>query len=86
MEINNTMYKQILVPDKKNHSIEMPEKFFGKKVEVTVVEIADSTLDANPVPPFGKKIKANELFESFGMAPDFPSVEEIRTKAWPSKW
>jgi len=25
------IYKQILIPDKENHSIEMPEKFFGKK-------------------------------------------------------
>ncbi len=80
------MYKQILVPDKKNHSVEMPEEFFGKKVEVTVVEIVNPTSDMYPIPPLGKKVAVDELFESFGMAPDFPSIEEIRTKAWPSKW
>jgi hypothetical protein len=69
------MYKQILVPDKKNHSIEMPEKFFGKKVEVIVVELADATTDAQPIPPPGKNVAVDELFENFGAAPDFPSAE-----------
>jgi len=80
------MYKQILVPDKKNHSIEMPEKFFGKKVEVIVVELGNATSDAHPTPPVGKEVSVNELFENFGAAPDFSSVDEIRAKAWPSKW
>jgi hypothetical protein len=80
------MYKQVLIPDKKNHSIEMPEKFFGKKVEVTVKEIGEPALPAHPTPPAGKKINVHELFESFGDAPDFPTIEEIRDKAWPSKW
>jgi hypothetical protein len=38
-----------------------------------------------PLPP-GKKVTANELLERFGEAPDFPTIEEIRAKAWPSKW
>jgi hypothetical protein len=80
------MYKQVLIPDKKNHTIEMPEKFFGKKVEVIVVEIGDAITHAHPSPPPGKKIAISELFESFGAAPDFPSAEDIRSKAWPSKW
>lgn len=80
------MYKQILVPDKKNHSFEMPEKFFGKKVEVIVVELSDPSAHAYPTPPVGKNTSINELFENFGDAPDFPSVEEIRHKAWSSKW
>jgi hypothetical protein len=80
------MYKQILTPDKKNHSIEMPEKFFGKKVEVIVVEIGNADFDAHPTLPLGKKIAVKELFENFGTSPDFPSTEEIRAKAWGSKW
>ncbi|MEO6522966.1 MAG: hypothetical protein ABIN91_14890 [Mucilaginibacter sp.] len=67
------MYKQTLTPDKKNHTIEMPEKFFGKKVEVIVVEVGNANADTYPTPPMGKKIKVKELFESFGKAPDFPS-------------
>lgn len=80
------VYKQVLVPDKNNHTIEMPEQFFGKKVEVIVVELGDSFKDEHPVPPVGKKISLNELFEDFGAVPDFPSIDEIRAKAWPSKW
>ena len=80
------MYKQVLVPDKKNHTIEVPENFFGKKVQVTVVELSDSHEDAHPLPPPGKKISVNELFENFGAAPEFPSTDEIRAKAWSSKW
>lgn len=80
------MYKQVLTPDKKNHTIEMPEKFFGKTVEVIVVEVSTSTLNTHPEPPIGKKVKVKELFESFGTAPDFPSTDEIRSKAWASKW
>jgi hypothetical protein len=80
------MYKQVLTPDKNNHSIEMPEQFFGKKVEVIVVELNDITKNEKPVPPPGKEVSVNDLFSNFGAAPDFPSLEEIRTKAWPSKW
>ncbi|HEY5327102.1 MAG TPA: hypothetical protein VIJ27_08880 [Mucilaginibacter sp.] len=80
------MYKQVLIPDKKNHTIEMPEQFFGKKVEVTVVELGDSLKVAHPMPPPGKKISVNELFKKFGANPGFPSTDEIRAKAWPSKW
>lgn len=78
------VYRQILTPDEKNHSIEMPEHFFGRRVEVIVMEITDSV--KNPTPPTGKKSTVSELLEDFGTAPDFPSVEEIRSKAWPSKW
>ncbi len=80
------VYKQVLVPDKKNHSIEMPEHFFGKKVEVIVVELSNSAEDTRHALPPGKEISVNELFESFGTAPNFPSIDEIRAKAWPSKW
>ena len=80
------LYKQVLFPDKKNHTIEMPEQFFGKKVEVIVMEVNETGDAASPEPPPGKKVLASELFEYFGAAPDFPSVKEIRAQAWPSKW
>jgi hypothetical protein len=80
------IYKQTLVPDKDNHSIEMPEHFYGKRVEVIVQELNDSPNDLKYPLPKGKKTSANVLLEFFGAAPDFPSLEEIREKAWPSKW
>jgi len=64
----------------------MPEKFFGKKVEVTVMEIESNLNVDRPIPPAGKPININELFENFGQAPDFPSVDAIRQQTWPSKW
>jgi len=79
-------YKQSLVPDKKNHSIDIPEEFYGKKVEVMISELDNQNKSKRyPLPP-GKKVTANELLEHFGEAPDFPTIEEIRAKAWPSKW
>ena len=80
-------YKQSLVPDKKNHSIEIPEEFYGKTVEVVIVEVADkSEVKHQPLPPPGKKISGKQLLKHFGDVPDFPTQEEIRAKAWPSKW
>jgi hypothetical protein len=80
------VYKQVLFPDKKNHSVEMPERFFGKKVEVTVVEIESNSNFNHPVPPAGNPTDANSLFENFGHAPDFPSADTTRQQTWPSKW
>ena len=79
------MYRQVLIPDKKNHSVEMPKQFYGKKVEVIVVEI-DESAKGYPAPPAGKKTQVAELLESFGASPDFPTIDEIRAKAWTSKW
>lgn len=79
------VFKQVLVPDENNHSVEMPEQFFGKKVEITVIEL-DADKSNHPVPPLGKPISVNELFDNFGADPGFPSVDEIRAKAWPTKW
>ena len=79
-------YKKSLVPDRKNHSIEIPEEFYGKKVEVLILELSDERKEnLSPLPP-GKKVSAKELLEHFGEAPDFPSADEIRSRAWPSKW
>ena len=64
----------------------MPEQFFGKKVEIIVVELTGPIEDTHPVPPAGKKVSVNDLFEHFGAAPNFLSADEIRAWAWPSKW
>jgi hypothetical protein len=80
------MYKQVLIPDKKNNQIRMPKEFFGKKVEVIIMEIGEPVTKENPILPTGKKININEFFEDFGANSNFPSIDEIRNKAWPSKW
>jgi urease alpha subunit len=67
------VHREILIPDKENHSIEMPEQFFGKKVEVIVMDIAtNATSDKFPALPTGKVVSMNDLFADFGAAPDFP--------------
>jgi len=80
------VFKQTFTPSKKNHIIEMPEKFFGKRVEVIVVELDNPTENTNYPLPDGKRIAASELLEHFGQAADFPTIDEIRSKAWPAKW
>ncbi len=80
------MYRAIITPTEKEHTIDLPKQFFGKKVEVIVVEMEGSATTENHAPPQGRKVSFDMLFQSFGMAPDFPTLEEIRSKAWPSKW
>ncbi|MEX8547468.1 MAG: hypothetical protein V5804_07685 [Mucilaginibacter sp.] len=81
------MYKHTFVPDKKNHSINLPEEFYGKKVEVIVIEVEEETF-IKPVAklPKGKKVAVDQLLETFGSDLNFPSIEEIRNNFWPSKW
>ncbi len=80
------IFKQIVFPDKDNHSIEMPEQFYGKKIEVSIVEVNSDLKSSTPLPPAGKKTTITKLLADFGANPNFPSAEEIRDKAWPSKW
>ncbi len=81
------MYRQIITPDEHNHSIDLPKKFFGKKVEVIMMELGDTPADTSkPKPPAGKKVTTAELLETFGAGSGFPSIEEIRSTAWPEKW
>jgi hypothetical protein len=85
--IVSAMYKQTIIPDKDNHIIELPEKYYGKKVEVIVLEVEEDGANLQPVAlPEGKVVSLDQLFETFGADPDFPSTEEIREKAWSSKW
>ena len=78
-------YKRILIPNKENHKIDIPSRSFGKRVEIIVKELDGFTADIHPTPPVGKRTFPEELFEDFGAAPNFPSIDEIRSKAWPSK-
>lgn len=79
-------FKQIFIPDQQNHVFEMPKEFYGKRVEVSVVELNSKSDDVHPLPPIGKKVSVEELFETFGAATDFPTTDEIRSRSWPSKW
>jgi len=74
------MYRQIITPDKKNHIIELPEKFFGKKVEVIAFEVEETESIS-----IKKQPSQNNFLKDIDFIPDFPSVKEIRSDAWPEK-
>lgn len=73
------MFREIITPSEKNHSIELPQEFFGKKIEVFAFELKDKTKRR-------KKTSKKAISQLAGAFPDFPSVEEIRKKAWPVRW
>jgi len=72
------MLNEILVPDENHHSIELPKEFYGKKVQVIAFEVRENVIASN---------KSDEGFswDDIEYNPDFPSIEEIRKTAWPSK-
>jgi hypothetical protein len=74
------MYRAIVIPTEKEHTIDLPEKFFGKKVEVLINEIFSN--DSSSLP---KDLKNKAFWEDIEFNPNFPSVEEIRKTAWPKR-
>ena len=78
--MSGDIFKQILIPNTENYSVDIPERFFGRKIEVIIQEVDNPPTGSKPIPPTGRKINVEELFENFGKAPDFPSIAEIRKK------
>lgn len=58
----------------------------ASKLGITVLQRERADTNPRPFLPKGKEVSARELLDFFGKAPDFPSEEEIRAKAWPSSW
>lgn len=59
----------------------------AQKLGITVFQKKESKAEkATPTPPKGKKVSAEDLLLTFGEAPDFPSLEDVRHKTWPSSW
>jgi hypothetical protein len=69
------MLSEILIPDEQHHSIELPKELYGKKIQVIAFEINDVVSKNDP----------NTFWDGIEFNPDFPSIEEIRKTAWPSK-
>jgi hypothetical protein len=74
------MYRQILVPTEKDHTIILPESLFGKQVEVLVKELLEK--EVRPLPD---TLKDKKFWEEIDYDPDFPSIHEIRSSAWPAR-
>ena len=75
-------YRQIIVPTREKHSVELPEYLYGKKVEVVASEIEVTNGSVTPLP---KDLKDKDFWNDIEFTPDFPSVETIRTTAWPPR-
>lgn len=58
----------------------------ANKLGINVEQREEASTNSKPLPPIGKPVTVNELLETFGKEPNFPSAEEIRSKAWPSSW
>lgn len=58
----------------------------ARQLGISVTQKEHASKRTAPIPPKGKKTFINELLETFGEAPDFPTEEELRTKTWPSSW
>jgi len=67
------MYREIIIPTGKNHSVELPPSFYGKKVEVIAFEIE---------PEKKTQSKNKRFLDDIESIPDFPSVEQIRKAGW----
>ncbi len=79
------MYRRVIIPTDKEHSIELPENFYGKQVEITVKEVVTKTSKATSAKKLPGRLKDKAFWATIEYNPGFPSVEEIRQIAWPKK-
>ena len=80
------MYRQTLIPTEKDHTIDLPEDLYGKKVEVIVNKLEEKTSERRQSKkdlPSGLKDK--KFWENIEYNIDFPSIDEIREIAWPKR-
>ena len=74
------MYRQIVFPNQQHHTLELPKEFYGKKVEVMIVELPEKAVDEQIV-----SVQTKRFLDDIEIIPDFPSIEDIRKEAWPNK-
>ena len=77
------MYRQIIIPTIYDHSIELPENLYGKKVEVTVMELTKRTTKSIVNKKLPNRLINKAFWEDITYNPNFPSIEEIRQTSWP---
>lgn len=52
------------------------------KLGISVIQKKNISKNVKAIPPKGKVVSVNELLETFGKDPGFPSTEEICTQTW----
>lgn len=81
------MYRQIIIPTDKDHSIDLPENLYGKQLEITVKEIKGKRGKPTPDKKLPANLKNRAFWEDIVYDPTFKSIEEIRQRVWPkSNW
>jgi|GEM_PF-2862262 len=58
----------------------------ARELGVSVEHKEEKTVSKKVVVPKGKVVSTNALLADFGKNPDFPTVDDVRSKAWPSSW
>lgn len=76
------MYKEILIPTARAHTVKVPKGFYGKKVEVIVKEVSEPSAKKSSLPA---NLKNKKFWEDIPYNSSFPSLTEIRMLAWPEK-
>lgn len=79
------MYRQIIIPTDKDHSVQLPENLYGKQVEVIVKEIPAKTTKAKRRANLPSSLKNKAFWDDIEYNPTFPSIDEIRRTAWPKR-
>ena len=72
------------VPSIENHSIEVPEEWYGKEISVEIKESEPKLATLGDVLP--TTLKKFDFLKDVPYDPNFPSIEEIRKDAWPDPW
>jgi len=79
------MYRQIIIPTNKEHSIELPQNLYGKQVEITIKEIATKAAKSAHTKELPAGLKNKAFWDDIVYNPGFPSIEELRQTAWPKR-
>ena len=73
------MYRQVIVPTEKDHTISLPSNLYGKRVEVVINEVLEKPTDL----PLPSNLNDPAFWGDIPFDPAFPSIADIRAGAWP---
>ncbi len=73
------MYRQLIVPTEKDHTISLPPHLFGKQVEVVINEVEEISTNLS----LPSTLNDPAFWADIPFDPSFPSITEIRNTAWP---
>ena len=79
------MYRQIIIPTTKEHSIELPENLYGKQVEITVKEISAKPAKVATAKKLPSTLKSKAFWDDIPYNSASPSIDELRKTAWPKR-